>query len=61
MMHTTCGVRCNIIQLHQVPQDLTRYSIKAAWLIKCPTCGKEVRRKTKKAVIRDAKTEGFTD
>lgn len=67
MIHTTCGVRCNIIRLHPVPQDASgtglypfvRDTIKAAWLIKCPTCGKEVRRYTKPDVIRAAQAEGF--
>ena len=61
MIHTTCGVHCNVIRTNQVPQDLTRYTIKAAWLIKCPTCGKEVRRNTKPDVIRSAQAEGFTE
>jgi DNA-directed RNA polymerase subunit RPC12/RpoP len=67
MIHTACGARCNIIRLHLVPQDVSgtglypfiRDTIKAAWLIKCPTCGKEVRRKTKTDAIRAAKAEGF--
>ena len=69
MMHTTCGARCNIIRLSLVPQDVSRTglypfirdTIKAAWLIKCPTCGKEVRRNTKPDVIRAAQAEGFND
>ena len=61
MIHTTCGAHCNVIQLNQVPQDITRYTIKAAWLIKCPACGKEIRRTTKPDVIRDAKAEGFSE
>lgn len=63
MIHTACGVHCNITRLHHVPQAANgiRDTIKAAWLIKCPTCGKEVRRKTKTDVIRAAKTEGFSN
>ena len=63
MIHATCGAHCNIIRLHLVPQDAsgTRNTIKAAWLIKCPTCGKEVRRNTKPDVIRAAQAEGFND
>ena len=69
MIHTMCGVRCNTIRLSLVPQDISgtglypfiRDTIKAAWLIKCPTCGKEVRRGTKPDVIRAAKAEGFND
>ena len=67
MIHTMCGVNCNIIRLHLVPQDISgtglypfiRDTIKAAWLIKCPTCGKEVRRSTKPDVICAAQAEGF--
>lgn len=69
MIHTTCGAHCNIIRLSPVPQDVSgtgpyrsiSNTIKAAWLIKCPTCGKEVRRNTKPDVIRAAQTEGFND
>ena len=69
MMHTTCGAHCNIIRLSLVPQDASgtglypfiRDTIKSAWLIKCPTCGKEVRRNTKPDVIRAAQAEGFND
>jgi hypothetical protein len=69
MIHTACGVRCNTIRLHLVPQDVSRTglhpfirdTIKAAWLIKCPTCGKEVRRETKPDAIRAAQAEGFSD
>ena len=57
------------MRLSLVPQDVSdtslypfiRDTIKAAWLIKCPTCGKEVRRKTKADVIRAAQAEGFSD
>jgi hypothetical protein len=67
MIHGTCGARCNIIRLHLVPQDVSRTglypfirdAIKAAWLIKCPQCGKEVRRNTKPDVICAAKAEWF--
>jgi len=69
MMHTMCGVRCNITRLHIIPPDVSgtgpspfiRDAIPAKWLIKCPACGKEVRRKTKEAVILAAKAEGFSD
>ena len=69
MIHTECGAHCNIIRLSLVPQDISgtglspfiRDTIKAKWLIKCPTCGKEVRRKTKEAVIRAAQAEGFSE
>jgi hypothetical protein len=69
MIHGTCGVHCNTIRLSLVPQDVSgtglypfiRDTIKAAWLIKCPTCGKEVRRKTKTDVMRAAQAEGFND
>ena len=69
MIHATCGVRCNIIRLHLVPQDISRTvlypfirdTIRAAWLIKCPTCGKEVRRNNKPDVIRAAQAEGFSE
>ena len=68
MIHTECGVHCNVIRLHLVPQDVSgtglypfiRDTIKAAWLIKCPACGKEVRRKTKEAVMLAAQAEGFS-
>ena len=69
MIHTACGAHCNITRLHLVPQDISgtgpspfiRDTIKAAWLIKCPVCGKEVRRKTKPDVIRAAKAVGFSE
>ena len=69
MIHMICGARCNIIRLSLVQQDVSktglypfiRDTIKAAWLIKCPTCGKEVRRKTKTDVIRAAQAEGVSD
>lgn len=69
MIHGTCGAHCNTIRLRLVPQDVSgtglypfiRDTIKAAWLIKCPTCGKEVRRNAKPNVIRAAKAEGFND
>ena len=69
MIHTECEVHCNITRIHLVPQDVSgtslypfiRDTIEAAWLIKCPTCGKEVRRKTKPDVIRAAKADGFSD
>ena len=69
MIHGTCCVHCNTIRLSLVPQDVSgtglypfiRDTIKAAWLIKCPTCGKEVRRNTKPDVMRAAQAEGFND
>ena len=69
MIHGTCGARCNITRLSLVPQDVSRTglhpsirdAIKSAWLIKCPTCGKEVRRSAKHDVMRAAKAEGFND
>ena len=69
MIHTACGVHCNVIRLSLVPQDISgtgllpfiRDTIKSCWVVKCPTCGKEVRRKTKESVIRAAKAEGFSD
>lgn len=69
MIHTACGVHCNTIRLSLVPQDVSRTAlyqfirdtIKSAWLIKCPTCGKEVRRNTKPDAIRAAQAEGFSE
>lgn len=69
MMHTACGARCNIIRLSLVPHDVSgtrlhqfiRDTIKAAWLIKCPQCGKEVRRKTKPDVVLADQEEWFND
>ena len=69
MMHRACKTYCNTIRLSLVPQDVSgtglypfiRDTIKSAWLIKCPTCGKEVRRTTKHDVIRAAQAEGFND